>query len=607
MPAAPSTPDSLPAGEEIFRRVGWAAAAALLLLLLCNEWYGPDIWYHLYLGGRILETHTAQPPDRLLAPPPLFVNLYWLFQLIVRGGFALAGIHGVSAILAVCWGAAFWCWLKTTGALRAGPWGLLLGALSILVCQPRFEPRPEVVSYALLALQIGWLGSWDFRQPLGRVRLAAFVASEILWVNVHGYFVLGPLLVGARLVASFFETDAGSRSSVRDGSRALWLLFGLTLAATLVTPLGVRPWTAVYDFTRTLRELRTSIQELYPPVGVHLRLWTVKLFWLDWVLVAAGMVTAAVRGLRRNLFAVLLAGAGLYLGATALRNLPLLVFFSAPVMGPILSLLPAVRRSARIFYATVAAGCVALSLWVVQGGFYESLSSLSGFGVGESAAAYPVRFVRYLQGSGFHGTLFNSSRDGGYLEFHVPEMRIYGDSRLIEPEAVRDYFAAVSDPAAFYPLQAKFGFDAALLPVDLGRDVIAALLKDPAWHLAYADLHYAFFVNLGTAAGRAAKDAGLQLYAGENLSLQRNSAPAAQWIALLALAGERRDLVVALRQLAAAPKIPSLVGEFALQYAAASDDREIAGLVRPLRKKFFARTREDQDELDRMFAQTSAL
>ena len=81
---------------RVHRWLPWAILALLLVLLLCNTWFGPDIWYHLYLGGRIAQTFQAQPSDHLFLRQAGFVNFYWLFQLIVRGAYAVGGIHGVS-------------------------------------------------------------------------------------------------------------------------------------------------------------------------------------------------------------------------------------------------------------------------------------------------------------------------------------------------------------------------------------------------------------------------------------------------------------------------------------------------------------------------------
>src|SRR5471032_2500214 len=152
----------------------WLAIATLLVVRLCHEWFGPDIWYHLALGERIARTGVAQPADNLILQQPGFVNVYWLFQLLVRGVFALGGIVGVSFLFIACWLAAFAGWLRTTGAMRSAPWGWALAFVAVLVCQTRFEERPEVFSFLFLALQIDALVHWDLAGAPSRRALMSF-------------------------------------------------------------------------------------------------------------------------------------------------------------------------------------------------------------------------------------------------------------------------------------------------------------------------------------------------------------------------------------------------------------------------------------------------
>ncbi len=587
--------------------MAWGAVAIVGLILLCSRWFGPDIWYHLALGDRILASHEVSPADQLLAKPALFINIYWLFQITISAIQGLGGIAATTLFFIAAWSAAFAFWLKSSGALRAGAWGALAALASLLVCQPRFDPRPEVVSYALLAGQVWWLGAGDFSGKISWRRIAVFAVSEAIWANVHGYFVFGPLLVGARLLAAIVAAPAGPTDAWRKGGRTLTVLLGATLLATVVSPLGWRTWECVALLTKTLRELRTDIQEFYPPTNFNLRLWTVKVFWCYWAFVLLGALVTLGRAPRRNCFALLTGVAGLFLSTMALRNLPLLVFLSAPLLAGILPGLPHGRRVMWVAYGVTTAACLALGAWAIRGGFYESLRSPSSFGVGESPGAYPARFLSYLRATGFEGKLFNAARDGGYLEFHSPSLRIYGDSRFVEPASVREYFTAAANPEAFRRLHAIHDFDGALLPLDLSRDVIGALLRDPAWRLAYGDLHRAFFVRANSTAAVLGAAPRLELYHGEDLTSARNGPFAAQWIVIFTLGNDRPHLRLALQQLSAAPAIPSFVGEFALRYAHGSGDREIVQIVRTLRARFFAANPDDQRELDNAFADTAAL
>jgi hypothetical protein len=590
--------------------IAWIVLGTLLTLLLCFVWQGPDIFYHLYLGRRILETHSASPPDQLLIQQPTFVNLYWLFQLLVFAFYRLGGVVAASLLFAAAWWGALGLWWRTAGLGRRPEIGLTVALIGILIVQSRFEPRPEVFSYLILSLQIFWLARWKPEEIAGR-KLWLFVLSEVVWANVHGYFVLGPMVILARLVT------AAIGPARRRTFQPLVRLLVLTLLATLFSPHGFGTWRGVYFLWAFLRTVGGQITEFGPPAGALLRVWTVKLFWVAWAatLGAAGFTALKLRGDR---FPVVLAGAGLYLSATAVRNLPLLVLLSGPLWGMLLArshARPPERRARegairRVPHAetwartgillptTVAA---ALSVWVIEGGFHRSLLSETRFGFGLAPHAYPLSFAPYAQATGISGRIFNNAADGGFLEYHLPRLRLYMDSRYTDAGLVQEYFAALLGPDSFARLQARQQFDGVLLKVVDSGPVLVALLKDPAWRLAYTDLHRAYLVPKSAPGPRPS----FNYYRGEDLAESVNGLAAIQWVAVLLESGSRAQLVEALTQLGRAPAVPSFVVQYALAWGQRAADREVIALARSLAPRMVARDQASRRAVEMLMRATA--
>jgi hypothetical protein len=589
------------ASARTLRWLPWAAIAALLVVRLCHEWFGPDIWYHLALGERIARTGTAQPADTLSLQQPGFVNFYWLFQLLVRGAFALGGIFSVSALFIAVWLAAFAFWLRATGAWRAPPWGAALALAAVLVCQTRFEERPEIFSYLLLALQIDCLANWKLDATPRPQSLAGFTLTQILWSNLHGYFVLGPLLVAAKIVSVAIDTPRADWPRVRAAWRGLWLLAALTIAATFVSPFGLRNGSGVLALWRFFGAMRHEVQEFLPPTGTFLALSTVKLFWLGWAAALLAALGTLFFAARRETFAIVLAAAGLWLSATSFRNIPLFVFFTAPLAGVVLPRLAVFRPLEK--FSALAISALALGLATLAIG---SPVESSGFGIRTSPAASPLQFAEYLRTHGFSGTLFNHPGDGGYLEFYFPALRLYGDSRYVEAEPVHDYFAALHRPEAFRALDGKHHFDAALFKLTESRPVLVALINDPRWRIAYADLQRVLLVNTASAAGAAAPIEPPVFYRGEDLSGHASGEAALQWAGLFAEANRPDDLLYFLSALGAAPRIPAPVIEVALRYGLAIRHAPILALARTLRPKMIVAKPADATVVDRLLAQAAA-
>jgi hypothetical protein len=579
--------------------VAWIALAVLLVLLLWTTWQGPDIFYHLYLGRQVLATGDAQPADQLLVQQPSFINIYWLFQVACQGVYALGGIRAVSLLFVLLWMIVLAYWLRTTRAWQYPAVGAPFALVSLLVLQNRFDLRPEIVSYGLLAMQVYWLSTWDLREGLGWRRALSFTAVEVVWANVHGYFVLGPLLVGGLLLVRALGRNG--RATVP----ALARLLILTLVATCISPLGAKTWLCVIYLWRFLREMGADIREFAPPTGEFLTVWTIKLFWVYW---GATVLACGWLAVRRRLRAdtLVFVVPGLYLSATGARNVPLLVLLGAPLWRDLFADTAAPRRSRRVTASgrrlvglvtttsiLVTAGvAIAIGGWVVNGGFYHSLRSEAEFGVGLPRHAFAVTAVDHLATTSFAGRLFNSAADGGFMQYYLADVQPYMDSRYTDAAPVREYFAGLRDPVAFRRLHELHAFDGVLLKVvDSGR-VLIPLLGAPGWRLAHADLHRAFLVPHEGAdeGGEASDEPALapRFYDGEDLSRRVNGMAAIQWVAILMNVGNRPLLVTALQQLAEAPHIPSFVIQYALAYGLEKRDAEIVEIGRAMVPRMLA-------------------
>jgi len=602
----PRLPSGSTARLDPWALFGWGAVGLLGLFLLWSAWQGPDIFYHLALGQRVLQTGEPQPPEALLATQPGYVNIYWLFQVVAHGIYGALGPAGVSLLMLLGWAGALLCWARTCawGRWPAAGIPFLLGALFVL--QNRFDPRPEVFSYLFLALQLHWLATWDLAEAPGWRRYAAFAAVQVLWGNVHGYFVLGPLLAGLRLAAGFIRGEKG-----RPLARAAALL-AVALAASLVSPFGVKSWAFAWTLWSFLREMGGTIVETRPPLGEFLRLWTVKLFWAYW---AATLLAGLWLAWRRRfaLFPLLTGAAGLYLSASAARNLPLLFFLSAPLWRGFVEERRGGReadrgvrgRAGRAVAAASGALALAACVWVAAGGFHRSVTSPTRFGAGLQAHAYPLRAAEYLRSRPFAGRLYNNSADGGYLEYAFPGVHPYIDSRYIEAGAVRTYFASLRNPQAFAALHREQRFDAALLSVQESAPLVQALIASPEWRLVHADPHRALFAARGSEAAGALAPAEPRFYAGDDLALPVNGRPAIEWTVLLVRARRGDLLLAALRQFAEAPRVPSMILQYGLGFGQQTRDREVVAAARALVPRMIAPTGQDRRNIERLMRETA--
>jgi len=563
----------------------------------CHNWFGPDIWYHLFLGREVWQARTFMPQDHLLIQARGFVDVYWFFQLVCYGLYRLGGIIAVSSGFALAWVGILVFWAKITEITRFGARGAWIALAAILIFQLRFEPRPEIPSYLFLCLQLFWLTRWDAQEPLSTANWCGFILTEIAWASCHGYFALGPALAALRCVCAGRDRVARKRY----GGLSAALAF-----ASLLTPLGWKTWGFFFRLSGVFSGLGSAIQEFKAPVGGYLDLWTVWLFWLGWASIAV-LVIQQFRRREPDPFSVAAATLGLALSAQAFRNIPLGVILSAPLLRQALG----TPRWKKPSYADFLPGALALGLavYAVTNGFYESLSSQSGFGIRLSEAAYPISFADYYEKipslSSNPEPIFNASGDGGYLEFRMPDRPWTGDSRFTDSEQTLEYFGAAKNTALFERFRAAHALHAALLDVVYNHELLSALLMLPEWKLAYADLHRAFIVDSGFLARHPDVKQQLDLYGNEDLSRKIHGMAAIQWTDLTLHWGSRDLLLLQLKQLSQANHIPSFVLEFALKAAIDKKDRLLFDAARELRPKMLALRLEDEQVVDSLLAQNT--
>ncbi len=244
-----------PANLSKTDRVGVArsvADIALLLLMVvaafllgCQELSDPDFWWHLRAGQWIWENRAVPSldPFTFASADRPWVDLQWLFQLILAAAFATGGVPGVILTTStVC--AGVFLVVLTLRDRRWPTWIVVACWLpALVVMSARFPPRPELFSLLGMALYLTVLVRTDVSPRLAWT----LPLIQVAWVNTHGLFVLGPLLLGAcmieRLAGSVHHRRATGPVEWQGKNRWWWHVGGaaaLVGIACLVNPYGLR-------------------------------------------------------------------------------------------------------------------------------------------------------------------------------------------------------------------------------------------------------------------------------------------------------------------------------------------------------------------------------
>lgn len=468
-------------------RIATLAAAALVVALQLHPLDDTDTWWHL-ASGRWIATHgtvARTDPFSWSAPGAPWVNRQWLFDLGLWHAWTLGGAAAAIVVAATLFATAYaLAWLLVRRHLPA--WAA--AALVTLAAQSgveRFVVRPEAASYALVALYLWVL---DGRPRTGA--LAALVAVQALWANLHALSVLGVVVLGCATAGALVERWR------RREAPALPLALataGAALAET-ATPFGLEG--ALFPL-RLLTVIRggevtslaviehrpAALGELSPPVAAA------------FVALLALAVVALVVGRRRlDARRVLWAAAFVALGLMARRNVGLVGLGALPLiadgLAPLVATLERRRPLALGAAALTTLVCVAGTVQVVRGAYYDDALLTRRFGLGTSALLFPPGAAAYLAAHP-PGRLFNDDVLGGFLLWHDPDRPVFIDGRLqvYPPEVFRIFHQALSDVRVLQGLAERTGVDTVALyhPAPGRLELAVALARQPGWRVAYVD------------------------------------------------------------------------------------------------------------------------
>ena len=162
------------------------------------------------------------------------VNNNWLYDILIYllystlGGPALVLLKALAIVVVTAFIIRLG-WKEGFGWLAS-----FAGLLALLVLGPWLAFRPLCASYLFLVLTL-WLLTRDKQsdRPIPRLYAPLFLLF-LLWVNIDGWFFLGPMTVGLFFLGEFLPR--GSPAHEPDQRKTLGLALLVALAACLINP-----------------------------------------------------------------------------------------------------------------------------------------------------------------------------------------------------------------------------------------------------------------------------------------------------------------------------------------------------------------------------------
>lgn len=438
----------------------------------------PDIGWHLRDAAQLLHTGhfiRTETWTFTVAGQP-WINFEWMAELPYYFAYQWMGDLGLYFVMmllmeAIIGGVYLLC------RLRSGSWNaaFLASVAAVLFATVSFAPRTLLFGWLFLVIELGIL--WSLGK--GRDYTAFLPLLFLLWINTHGSWFIGLVLMVLFFSAGWIEGQWGSLYAVRwtpPQKRKFLLVTVASFALLFVNPYGWRLVAYPLDVAFRQNETLHYVAE-WGSLDFHTARAKV-------VLGIYGLLALLqlVRRIRWNLQDLIFLAVAVYGGFTYIRFLFMAGILIAPLLaihlsrGHRSSALPAKgERWVNGFAMAVLLAFIALRIPTEQ-----QLRA----GV---AANYPEKALPYVRALAGKGNLFNDFKWGGYLEWNAPQVKEFADTRVdifVHEGILRDYLRATKGEDTDAILD-KYRIQYVLLSRD--APMVYLLEHEPDWKTMYQD------------------------------------------------------------------------------------------------------------------------
>jgi hypothetical protein len=470
-----------------------------------------SIGWHIRNGELMLDSHsiTRADPFSVTMNGKAWYAWEWLYDMAVAGVHHWFGVNGVVFFTAVIIAAT--CALTLRLSLRRGadlPVAAVLLALSLGASMIHLFARPHVLSWLFTVIWFQLLDSSPGMRCSNSRRLWWLPVLMLLWVNLHGGFVLGFVLLGLYLLSNairYFrcKLEEMHRSIVKR-LRALGLVTAASFAASLINPYGYRLHVHVYRYLSS-RWLMNHIDEFLSPDfhGVAQQCF---------VLILLITIVALAIGRKPPLEHVLVLLFAAYSGLYASRSLPVSSLLLTLMVAPLLTQAVGEGRtnsglssSLKVFFSRWEAfGSRMASIELSQRGHIWPLAALAlgllvcaqqgrigsyqWMNAHFDGKRFPVQASEVIVQRGIREPIFSPDSWGGYLIYRLyPQTRVFVDDRhdLYGEEFLKNYLKAVRVTPDWDSLLNDQRVNWVLLPT--GSSLANMLEQAARWNVVYRD------------------------------------------------------------------------------------------------------------------------
>jgi hypothetical protein len=450
-----------------------------------------DLPRHILTGNLILQTHRISTTDifsfRTVGYPSFPHE--WLSQVIFAVAYDLLGLDGIvlltALVIMLTWGLVYRQAMWNSNSFFSA---LLITILGVGASQIHVLPRPHIFTYLLTIIWITLLEYMDENKPRSWWPLPLVM---LLWVNMHGMFVLGIGISGIYLVGDFLDQPSIAWFSNKK-TTSLLIGTGLSLVATIFSPSGIQIWGLIGSLGSNAY-ITSKIPEYQSP-NFHLpETWPFIILILLTIVVLAR--TNERLPWKHVLLVISFTGMALYTS----RMIPLFAIVVTPITAKTMAdWIRSEDPQSRLFLLqekiykinSASSGLVWIfAIILIAAVLLRSGRTIDPQGQGNvfDKNFFPVNAVSWLETHPQNGHMFNEFDWGGYILLRLwPSQQIFmdGHTHIYGAALTREYEQVIALNEGWENILTKYDVTWAIVRADAP---LAIALYTNGWQEVYRD------------------------------------------------------------------------------------------------------------------------
>ena len=448
-----------------------------------------DTGYHIRAGEYILQTHSIPRQDifSFHEPPPSWIAHEWLSEIIMAIVHRLFGLTGIVIFFSLIISFTYYVFFKILKTENDIVLSIFFTLLVLLSSQLHWLARPHIFS---LFLMIIWYYLLDEYQYKDRNYLYVLPLIMLFWVNLHGGFLAGFILIGIYLfgnIIKFITANDLEKGFHERKAKFLGIITIICLLVCLINPFGYH--ILLFPFKLVSKKfIIDHVSEFLSP-NFHQPL-PFKYFLL--LMFAIFALSAIKANLIELLLILMFTNMSLY----SVRYIPLFSIIAAPILLRQLETILArsdgklakflnkrsdniskIDRSAKGHLWPVAA--------VVLVAFFATTGKID-FKFNEKTK--PIAAVKFLKKEKLKGHMFDEDEFGDYIIYAAwPEYKVFFDGRsdMYGVDITKEYHKVVTIRPGWNEVLKKYDINWIIFNANSALSLF--LMQRDDWKLIYAD------------------------------------------------------------------------------------------------------------------------